>query len=182
MHIVLLHPRSPGNLATCLRSAQNLGVGVVMVVGGVVADKWKGDIHRFRHQMNTQDALSEVTLLYYPTVDDWLRHLPAQTELVVVETLAGARSLVTFEHPRNATYVFGSEIQGVTPTQLAAIEAWVARSQRGVPMEHLARARQALKLHTVALPTPQSLNLGVCASVVLYDRWAKARRKEAAGQ
>jgi len=104
MNFVLLEPKNRENLATVIRSGQNFGVNTVFVIGGFVRDKYKGNIHKFSHQMNTQDGIARVTLIYFDSLACFLKHLPAQTTLVVIESVDEAVDLSEFEHPNNATY------------------------------------------------------------------------------
>ena len=64
-NIALLNPKNRDNLATIIRSGQNFGANTIFVIGGFIKEKYKGNIHKFSHQMNTQDGLSKVTLLYF---------------------------------------------------------------------------------------------------------------------
>jgi len=118
MNIVLLEPKNRDNLATTIRSGQNFGVNTVFVIGGFVKNQYKGNIHKFSHQMNTQDGLTAVTLLYFEKLADFLQHLPAQTTLVIVEEIDEASDLRTFKHPKNATYLFGREAKGITKADI----------------------------------------------------------------
>ena len=43
-NIALLNPRTSDNLATVIRSGQNLGLSTIMVIGGFVAKKYQGNI------------------------------------------------------------------------------------------------------------------------------------------
>lgn len=176
MNIALLEPKSRENLATVLRSGQNFGVQAVFVIGGFVRERYKGNIHKFDHQMNTQDGIAQVALLYFATLQTFLQHLPARTTLVVVETYDGARDLTTFAHPPNATYLFGRETRGIQAGERAQLEAYFAALSADVPVAHRATHKPIAHLQFVKIDTPRSLNLGVCASIVMYDRQAKRGR------
>jgi tRNA(Leu) C34 or U34 (ribose-2'-O)-methylase TrmL len=65
MNIVLLEPKNRENLATIIRSGQNFSVNTIFVIGGFIQDQYKGNIHKFSQQMNTQDGVSAVTLIYF---------------------------------------------------------------------------------------------------------------------
>lgn len=114
MNFVLLEPKNRDNLATIIRSGQNFGVKTVFVIGGFVKEKYKGNIHKYSHQMNTQNGVADITLMYFENLSTFLKHLPAQTTLVIVETLKEAIDLRHFEHPQNATYMLGRENKGIT--------------------------------------------------------------------
>ncbi|WP_374432921.1 TrmH family RNA methyltransferase [Inhella sp.] len=175
MNFALLEPKNRENLATVIRSGQNFGVQAVFVIGGFIRDSYKGSIHKFSHQMNTQDGLAHLTLMYFETLPDFLKHLPAQTTLVLVETLEGATELPDFVHPGNATYLLGREAKGVLKSEVDLIRAHIEQLSDGVPPEHRATHRKTARMDCVRISTPASLNLGVCASIVMYDRQAKER-------
>jgi tRNA(Leu) C34 or U34 (ribose-2'-O)-methylase TrmL len=173
MNIVLLEPKNRGNLATLIRSGQNFGVNCIFVIGGFVRDAYKGNIHKFSHQMDTQNGLSSLTLMYFETLEDFLGHLPAQTTLVVVETFTGAADLRTYCHPDNATYMFGRESIGIGPAEKRMIEAHFGKLNEGIPDRFLDGHKKTARLDFVKIETSQSLNLGVCGSIVMYDRYLK---------
>jgi tRNA(Leu) C34 or U34 (ribose-2'-O)-methylase TrmL len=173
MNIVLLEPKNRDNLATIIRSGQNFGVNTIFVIGGFVKQQYKGNIHKFSHQMNTQEGISSVTLLYFSTLADFLQHFPAQTTLVIVESIAESTDLRVFEHPDNATYIFGREAKGVIKSDIQLIKQSIESLQKGIPTEFLGDSGKTAYLQFVKIKTPQSLNLGVCASVVMYDRHSK---------
>jgi tRNA(Leu) C34 or U34 (ribose-2'-O)-methylase TrmL len=177
MNIVLLEPKNRENLATVLRSGQNFGVNAVFVIGGFVRETYRGNIHKFSHQMNTQNALGNVTLMYFEGLAEFLKSLPAQTTLVVLETLDRAQDLVLFEHPSNATYLFGREAKGLSKAELEILESHFASLNAPIPPEHRGNHAKTARLNYVKITTPASLNLGVCASIVMYDRHAKFSTK-----
>ncbi|MSP66902.1 MAG: TrmH family RNA methyltransferase [Alphaproteobacteria bacterium] len=72
--------------------------------------------------------------------------LPKECALIGVEIADQAVDLPSFRHPRAAAYVLGSERDGLTPTMRAACA------------------------YLVRIPTRFSVNLGVAAAIVLYDR------------
>jgi len=174
MNIVLLEPKNRENLATVIRSGQNFSVNTVFVIGGFVKDQYKGNIHKFSHQMNTQDGLATVTLIYFEQLSDFLQHLPAQTTLVVVETVEEAKDLRCFKHPVNATYLFGREAKGLTKSDVDEIKQYFELLNKGIPKEYIENHSKTAYLKFVKIQTQQSLNLGVCASIVMYDRHLKS--------
>jgi tRNA (guanosine-2'-O-)-methyltransferase len=86
---------------------------------------------------------------YYESFDDFYKHIPKGAQLVGVELDETAVSLETFEHPRRCVYLLGAEDHGLSKK---AIEK---------------------SLHLVKFDTPQSLNVSVAGSIVMYDRSAK---------
>ncbi len=177
MNVAVLEPKNRDNLATILRSGQNFGVKTVFVIGGFIREQYRGNVHKFSHQMNTQSALCEVALLYFESLSEFLRHLPAQTTLVLVEMVQGAHPLERFEHPSNATYLFGRETKGITNADLELIRSYFVALQSEIPEPYRQGFRKTAHLVEVCIDVPNSLNLGVCASIVMYDRHAKRRQK-----
>jgi len=173
MNIVLLEPKNRDNLATVIRSGQNFAVNTIFVIGGFVKDQYKGNIHKFSHQMNTQEGLAAVTLIYFEKLADFLRHLPAQTTLVVVETVAEAKDIRGFIHPVNGTYMFGREAKGLTKADVDEITQYFELLNKDIPEEYIGKHAKTAYLQFVKIQTQQSLNLGVCASIVMYDRHFK---------
>ena len=175
MNIVLLEPKNRANLATIIRSGQNFGVNAVFVIGGFVKEQYKGNIHKFSHQMNTQNGISATTLIYFEKLADFLKHLPAQTTLVVIESIDESSDLRTFKHPENATYMFGREAKGITKSDIQLIKQYFDTLHKNIPAEYAGRHNKTAYLEFVKIQTPQSLNLGVCASIVMYDRHSKVQ-------
>lgn len=173
MNIVLLEPKNRDNLATVIRSGQNFSVNTIFVIGGFVREQYKGNIHKFSHQMNTQNGLATVTLIYFEKLTDFLRHLPAQTTLVVVETVAEAQDIRGFQHPVNATYMFGREAKGLTKADVYEIKQYFALLNKEIPEKYMGKHAKTAYLQFIKIQTKQSLNLGVCASIIMYDRHLK---------
>jgi len=170
---VLLKPKNRENLATVIRSGQNFGVNTIFVIGGFIEEKYKGCIHKFSHQMNTQNGESNLTLLYFSNLSEFLVHLPSQTTLVLVETFEGAENLNHYIHPINATYLFGRESTGIEKADLEMIENFFNILNAEIPTQYLNNHKKTAHLHKIKIETPQSLNLGVCASIIMYDRQNK---------
>ncbi len=173
MNIVLLEPKNRANLATTIRSGQNFGVNTIFVVGGFVKDQYKGNIHKFSHQMNTQDGVANVTLIYFNCLSEFLQHLPAQTTLVIVESIGHSSDLRDFVHPNNATYMLGREAKGITKFDVDEIQQYFKCLNQDMPEQYIGKHEKTAHLAFVKIATPQSLNLGVCASIVMYDRHSK---------
>lgn len=172
-NFVLLNPRNRENIATMLRSGQNLGASSIIVIGGVIADKYAGNIHKFQHQMDTQEGMFSTPTFYFEDLASFLKHLPAKTTLVVVEDMQASQPLETYSHPENATYIFGPEIKGFSEPELALIKQHFATLNQSIPAEHLSGNKKTAHLDFVKIITPQSLNVAVCGSIVMYDRHQK---------
>jgi len=174
MNIFLLEPKNRENLATIIRSGQNFSVNTIFVIGGFIQAQYKGNIHKFSHQMNTQDGVGAVTLIYFERLSEFLQHLPAQTNLILVESLDESTDLRAFEHPKNATYMLGREAKGITKSDIDEIKQYFAQLNQDIPAEFLSKHSKTAHLKFVKIDTPQSLNLGVCASIIMYDRHNKS--------
>lgn len=172
-NFVLLNPRNRENIATVLRSGQNFGVSAVMIIGGCIASKYNGNIHKFTHQMDTQDGMSHLTVLYFETLTDFLHHLPAKTTLVVVEMTEDATLLETYQHPQNATYIFGPEIKGLSKQDIDQMKQHVDTLNAPIPNAYLKGNKTTAHIDVVKIQMNNSINLGVCCSVVMYDRQCK---------
>lgn len=109
--------------------------------------------NRYQHQgSDTVKASRHVPLTHFADTAAFLAHLPKDAELVCIE-VDGEEALETFVHPERAIYVFGGEDRSVS---------------------------EEIKSHgrTLRIDTNQCLNLAVAASVVMYDRRAKAARRQ----
>jgi tRNA(Leu) C34 or U34 (ribose-2'-O)-methylase TrmL len=177
-NIALLHPKNRENLATILRSGQNFGVNTVFVIGGFVESKYKGNIHKFSHQMDTQAGTTSLSLLYFKTLKEFLAHLPAQTTLVLVETYDYATELQNYTHPLNATYLFGRETTGIGSNDLSVIESFFTKLHTDIPKKYVKNHSKTAHFDKVRINTPNSLNIGVCSSIIMYDRQSKLSQKQ----
>ena len=87
-------------------------------------------------------------------VGDLKNVIPHGATPVAVDLVDGASNLVDFDHPHSAFYVFGPE-DGTLGKQTLE---WCSK--------------------VIMIPTSNCLNLAACVNVVLYDRMAKAHRKQ----
>lgn len=74
-----------------------------------------------------------------------MEHKPEECEIVCVEQDEKAEQLTNFVHPKSAVYILGAE-------------------DSGIPREYLKGNRK------VQFNTPQSLNVAVAGSIIMYDR------------
>jgi tRNA(Leu) C34 or U34 (ribose-2'-O)-methylase TrmL len=175
MNIVLIEPKNRDNIATVLRSGKNFGVKTVFIIGGAIRDKYGGNIHKFEHQMDTQDGTSSLALIYFESLSEFLNHLPAKTHIVAIEQGIDSTSLENFEHPKNATYIFGREAKGILKDEIDSIKNCIHTLQEDIPIEHLSHSTKTVHFSMVEIKIKESLNLGVCASIVMYDRHSKEK-------
>lgn len=106
-----------------------------------------------RQAADTTYASRSVPLVHHATLDDLVEHLPHACALVGVEQTTGALELTRFWHPSRALYLLGAEDHGLPPSVLE-------RCHRVV---------------TIDTPQPWSLNVAVAGSLVIHDRYVKAR-------
>jgi len=102
-------------------------------------------------QVKLSDAESDTSraqkaMPYYQFADAEEFRLPAGCKLVAVEITEDAVELPRFHHPQRAAYVFGAERLSLSPGMLA-------------------RANYVVKI-----PMKFSINVGMAAAIVLYDR------------
>lgn len=84
--------------------------------------------------------------------DHILSSAPYKSEIVAVDLVPDAVSLVDFKHPENAFYIFGPE-------------------DGTLGVDVLSQAK-----HKVFIPTSHCMNLAATVNVVLYDRLMKGTR------
>lgn len=106
-----------------------------------------------RQATDTPKTARHTPLFHYPDVDDLREHLPHASPLVGVELAAGARALPGYVHPERAVYLLGAEDNGIPERVLDQCHA------------------------VISIPTtqPQSLNVAVAGSIIIYDRSTKSR-------
>jgi len=102
-------------------------------------------------QVKLSDAESDTSraqkaMPYYQFANAEEFRLPAGCKLVAVEITEDAVELPRFHHPQRAAYVFGAERLSLSPGMLA-------------------RANYVVKI-----PMKFSINVGMAAAIVLYDR------------
>ena len=143
--VVLIDPKFPHNVGAAVRAASCYGVGQVWFTGDRV--QLVGE-RRARARLPREERMrgyQEVELRHSDTpFDAFDKAVP-----VAVELRRGSESLIQFEHPENAVYVFGPEDGS------------------------LDRATLALCHRFVVIPTRHCTNLSAAVYTVLYDRHAK---------
>ena len=133
------NPKTTPNIASALRACDCYG-GAMLAASGT----------RYRkHGCDTTKAYRRMPFLQ---VDDLKSVIPYDCIPVAIELVDEAESLVNFEHPERAFYVFGAEDNTLGQRVLA----WCPRR--------------------VMVPTRACMNLAACVNVVLYDRLQKQLR------
>ena len=135
--IALYQPKKEVNIGGCLRASYIYGVNLVIIQG----------LSSMGHPSDPQKAYRHLPVL--AGVTDLFEHIPYACVPVAVELVESAESLVSFKHPKNATYIFGPE-------------------DGSIPEKTLRRCSSVVKI-----PTKYCMNLAATVNVVLYDRMAK---------
>jgi tRNA(Leu) C34 or U34 (ribose-2'-O)-methylase TrmL len=138
-------PKTGHNVGAVLRAAQCYGAAAVVISGERV------NRTHIKAATNTLQSHRHI-----PVLRGDLRELvPYGAVPVAVDLVEGAESLIDFEHPHSAFYVFGPE----DGTLGKATLDWCPRR--------------------VMVPTAFCMNLAATVNVILYDRLAKQHRRVA---
>lgn len=107
-----------------------------------------------RYRMQASDTPKtplHTPLFHFDTVADLKKHLPWGAPMVGVELDPRAVQLPAFTHPERAVYLLGAE-------------------DHGLPMDVM---DQCHSLVTIPSMLPQSMNVSVAGSLMIYDRFTK---------
>lgn len=147
--VVLIDPKFPHNVGAALRACACWGIEQLWWTGArVTVNVARGKRLPREERMK---GFKRVTLLNDDRVFD--RFERRTFTPVAVELRPQSESLVTFDHPQDAVYVFGPE-DGSLP-----------------------RPVRLLCHRFVVIPTHHCLNLAAAVNVVLYDRRFKRQRE-----
>ena len=136
--VALDNPKTPVNIGSAIRAADCYDA-VMVVVGGVRKTKIASStdtMNGYRHRPVVR-------------VEDVFDVLPYGCIPVAVDLVPTAESLVSYQHPSSAFYIFGAE-------------------DATLGDRILSRCRDH-----VMVPTRHCMNLAAAVNVVLYDRMAK---------
>jgi tRNA(Leu) C34 or U34 (ribose-2'-O)-methylase TrmL len=143
--VALIDPKYPHNVGAALRACSCWGVGQLWWTGDrVTLDVPRGERLPREERMK---GYRSVAMARDDRVFDCFE--PGSVTPVAVELRPQAESLVEFEHPEDALYVFGPEDGG------------------------LPKPVRLLCHRFVVIPTHHCLNLAAAVNVVLYDRRLK---------
>jgi tRNA G18 (ribose-2'-O)-methylase SpoU len=96
--------KTPENLGSLWRSAQNLGASFIFTIGNRYA----------KQSSDTHDAVKSIPYFHYSTFEDFFNNLPKGARIVGVELNDEAEPLETFNHPRQCVYLLGAEDHGLS--------------------------------------------------------------------
>ena len=101
------------------------------------------------HKGATNGLEDVVKITYFNSIHDFLEHMKkTEYNMVAVEQTENSISLFDFQHPKKPCFIFGNESAGLLQDILMNVESVVE-----VPMQGF----------------HPSLNVGCCASIVMYD-------------
>ncbi len=101
--------KSPQNLGSLWRSAQNLGASFIFTIG-----------HRYsKDPTDTNDAVKSIPYYHYEHFQEFYKNLPKGARLVGIEITEDAASLEDFHHPKRCVYLLGAEDHGLTKEALS---------------------------------------------------------------
>lgn len=139
--VALINCKNAWNLGNALRSTLAFG-GAYFIVQG---SRWVGSGDWTRS--DSENARERIPM--YLGIQNVFDFIPNGHETVAVEMVDDAQSIVSFNHPKNATYLFGPE-DGKLPDA-------IIKSCR----------------HKIKIPTAYSLNLAACVACIGHDRMMK---------
>lgn len=107
---------------------------------------------RYKRQPTDTSVTSRHIPLYnYKDFADFYEHMPYDCQLVCVELTPVAAKMPKFVHPERAVYLLGAE-------------------DHGLPEDVIVQGQHALEIPTAR---PQSMNVAVSGTLVMYDRYVK---------
>jgi len=145
--IILINPKFPHNVGGALRAAACYGIEQVLFTGDRVSlEASRG------YRLPREERMRGFRDVELRQTDRPFDLLDADAVPVAVEVRDQSESLVHFDHPKNAVYVFGPEDGSLT------------------------RGTLGLCHRFIAIPTLHCTNLAAAVYTVLYDRYAKEER------
>ena len=108
---------------------------------------------RYKQQASdTPKTARQMPLFHFADIDDLIEHLPHAAPLVGVELDPRATPLHEYKHHSQAVYLMGAE-------------------DHGLPQNVIDRCHDLVVLDSLQ---PQSMNVSVAGSIVIYDRHVKS--------
>ncbi|MDP2561588.1 RNA methyltransferase [Psychrobium sp. 1_MG-2023] len=142
-HIGLTDPKSPDNVGAVMRAAGCYNANSVVYTG----NRFNKAVARGQKlHTDTKNVANRIPLNH---IDTFQQALPHGAVPVAIELVEGATSLVEYQHPENAFYIFGPEDRSLDKE----VVAWCD--------------------DVIYIPTVGCMNLAATVNVVLYDRIAK---------
>jgi tRNA G18 (ribose-2'-O)-methylase SpoU len=149
--VILENVRSALNVGSIFRTADGAGVGRILLLGYTPAP-----IDRFgrvqpriaKTSLGASESVPWEKIESTREAHDAILRLKADGyAIIAIEQVTGALSLSDFEPPQRVAYIFGNEVAGVSHELLALCDRAVEIPMRG---------------------KKESLNVAVCAGIILY--------------
>lgn len=142
--IIMCNPKNDYNVGGAQRAASNFGIEQVWFTGNRVSlEPEKGRRLPREERMRGYD---EVNVIQYDRPFDMFeKHIP----IIGMEVKEGSQCLASFEHPKDAVYVFGPEDGSIPKSVLEFCHQFVQ------------------------IPSRHCLNVSAAINIVLYDRAMK---------
>ena len=140
----IYNPKAGVNIGTLWRSAYIYNAAFIFTVG-----------RRYKKQSSdTMATPRHVPLHHYLTLEECIKYLPYDTQLVCVENKQATQYLNDFNHPQRAVYLLGSE-------------------DGGLP-ENILKDNIVVQIKS---PKDFCFNVATAGSIVMYDRFIKGEKK-----
>jgi len=153
---VVENPRNIMNLASVIRNANALGVERVYVVDGnkLIPDDWE-EMRKAKKLNDFSVSGSKWTFIKrFDTTDECFDHLEKY----------GYKSVVTSSHIKGKRSVYLNEGDY---TELHKLAVWFGSETRGISERAVERAEMCVSVPMFGMV--ESLNLGTCSGIVLYE-------------
>jgi tRNA G18 (ribose-2'-O)-methylase SpoU len=134
----IYQPKRETNVGMLWRAAHLYGASMIFTIG----PRYK------RQASDTSGAATRIPLLHFMGIDDAVDHLPSGAPLIGIELDPRAYPLASYLHPARATYLLGSE-------------------DNGLPESVLNRCHQIVQVESAE---PWSHNVAATGTTVLYMR------------
>lgn len=103
---------------------------------------------------DTINSFNHIPLYYYETFEEFLKNIPKGCELIGIELDKKSIDLQDFKHPLNCIYLLGNE-------------------GYGLPQEIMEKCNNIIQVYS---PKPQSMNVAVTGTLIIYDRIIKLKK------
>jgi tRNA(Leu) C34 or U34 (ribose-2'-O)-methylase TrmL len=102
------------------------------------------------NQTSVNNLDKKIPIFYFETYKDFKNSISNQMEIIGIELTDSSKELSKFKHPKHCIYLLGSEDNGINDKEVLS------------QLDDL-----------VVIEGNNSMNLAVCGSIVLYDRYIK---------
>lgn len=144
--IILIRPKFPHNIGAAVRAASCWGIEKVIFTGDRITSTIDG---KKGNRIPREERMKAYRSVNISNMDDPFSSIPKDSVPIAVEISPSASILFDFEHPENASYIFGPE------------DGSLDRSVTTKCHYH------------IAIPMRACSNLAAAVNMVMYDRACK---------